>query len=207
MRFILTFLILLSCLLADCKCIVIQLNCTSVIVSGHEVHKGDTIPKGSTVEWRDERQAMRLLDVKTKRQYMLTAKMFANNRMKIEDALIATKQLSSRSYKPSTISDLSISIPDSIFVLHEALIPCGMKTDDNRFFFVQYLYKGESINKRLSTSEDGIILDEKLLYVDGIRIDASDIIMDMYYYDTLSKRVFRCKESIYFELLPEEIAI
>lgn len=205
MRIILTILAMMSIQLSYCKCLVIQLNCPYIMVSGHRVYKGETIRKGSIIEWADDRQAVRLLDVKTKRQYMLTAKMFTNNKMKIEDALIATKQLSSRSYKSSTLSELGIILPDSIFVLNETLIPCGIKTDENRFFFVRYQYKGENINKRLDYSEEGIILDGKLLYVDGIRIDVSDIVMDLYYYDALSEQTFRCKENIYFELLPEEI--
>lgn len=208
MRTILTLLAVLSIHLAYCKCRIVQLNCPYIIVSGHKVQKGGVIRKGATIEWTNDRQAVRLLDIKTKRQYMLTAKMFKiNSNMKIEDVLIATKQLSSRSYKPSTVPELSITVPDSIFALGETLIPCGVKTDEYKFFFARYQYKGESINKRLSCSEDGIILDDKLFFIDGIRIERSDVIMDLYYYNELSGQAEKCKENVYFELLPEEVEI
>lgn len=206
MRIILTFLAILSLQLAYCKYRVIQLNCPYIIVSGQMVHKGDVIPDKSEIEWSNAKQAVRILDLKTKRQYLLTAKMFArNNKVKIEDVLLATKQLSSRSKTPSTILELSSAIPDSIFVLGEALIPCDLETDDNKFFFARYQYKGESINKQLVCTEDGIILDEGILYIDGNRIESSDIVFDLYYYDSHSGNVVRCKEDIYLELLPQDI--
>lgn len=47
--------------------------------------------------------------------------------------------------------------------------------NDNNFFFLRYLYKGEEINKKLSFVDDTLILDGKALYtVDGKPIPNPD---------------------------------
>ncbi len=63
------------------------------------------------------------------------------------------------------LNKVKLQISESIFPMN-----------DNQFFYVSYMYRGERIDKLLSHEKDILILEKKeLLKIDGIPIDGSEI--------------------------------
>lgn len=61
--------------------------------------------------------------------------------------------------------------------------------NNNQYFFIRYLYKGEEINKKIKYKGDTLIIDKKDLYtVDGQPIPNPDVNeMKLYYYEVLGE--------------------
>ncbi len=83
--------------------------------------------------------------------------------------------------------------------------------NENNFFFLRYLYKGEEINKKLSFVDDTLILDVKTLYtVDGTPIPGPDNTAIKLFYRRGSESVEISRFDLIFpdqEQITEEITI
>jgi len=79
--------------------------------------------------------------------------------------------------------------------------------DENHFFYINYLYKGESINKRLSYNSDTLIINkDSLLRVDGKPIRNEDITeMKLIYYSKENGKVIPSViSSTFYPVFPKE---
>jgi len=82
--------------------------------------------------------------------------------------------------------------------------------DNDHFFYINYLYQGESINKRLSFNGDTLIINkDSLLRVDGKPIRNEDITeMKLYYYSKVDGKVTpTVVSSTFYPVFPEEAAL
>jgi hypothetical protein len=63
--------------------------------------------------------------------------------------------------------------------------------DENQFFYLQYMYKGEAINKKLPFDQQNLIFSrEKILMVDELPIPAIDSPATNLYYYTKDGSIF-----------------
>jgi len=86
--------------------------------------------------------------------------------------------ISTRGIPTGTLVDLKNQFSDRYVVLEKQYLPINSSNfpmDNNHFFFLRYIYKGEEINKKLSFRGDTLILDKENLYtVDGNQIPNPD---------------------------------
>jgi len=86
--------------------------------------------------------------------------------------------ISSRGGSLINIIDLQNNFSGKYVVLGKQKIEIERKNfpmNENNFFFLRYQYKGEEINKKLSFSDDTLIIDKKALFtVDGNPIPSPD---------------------------------
>jgi hypothetical protein len=86
--------------------------------------------------------------------------------------------ISSRSGSMSNNADLSTNFSGKYVVLNKQNIKVESKSypmDNDHFFFLRYIYKGEEINKKLPFIRDTLIIDKiSLLTVDGNPIPGAD---------------------------------
>lgn len=62
--------------------------------------------------------------------------------------------------------------------------PSAYPMNDDQFFYVQYMYEGEAINKKLSSEGESLVFDQSLYTIDGNSIDASQVgEMNLFYYN------------------------
>jgi len=88
-------------------------------------------------------------------------------------------------------------------VINSAAFPM----DSNHFFYINYLYKGESINKRLTFNGDTLIINkDSLLRVDGNPIHNEDITeMKLIYYSKNNGKVtLSVISSTFYPVFPDE---
>lgn len=104
----------------------------------------------------------------------------------------AINNIASRGGAILTIIDLQNLFQGNMCVINNMKIKIACadyKMGDDNFFYLQYVYKGEPINKRLKNSGDSLIIDKSELYtVDGIAIDAPDgPEVNLFYRDNVKK--------------------
>lgn len=86
--------------------------------------------------------------------------------------------ISTRGGSLMNIIDLQNHFTGNYVILDKQKIimdPVNFPMDNDNFFFLRYIYRGEEINKKLGYSEDTLIIDKKNLYtVDGQPIPEPD---------------------------------
>jgi hypothetical protein len=91
-------------------------------------------------------------------------------------------------------SDLTTQFSGKCVILDRQSLKIDEKAypmDNDNFFFLRYIYKGESINKKLDSSFDSLIIDKKtLLTVDGNPIPGADNTSIKLFYHKGSESVF-----------------
>ena len=94
------------------------------------------------------------------------------------NSLPSMYSISSRSGAALNNNDLSVLFSGKCAILDRQAIEVDKKNfpmDNNNFFFLRYVYKGEEINKKLAFSGDSLIIDKKSLFtVDGNPIPSAD---------------------------------
>lgn len=102
--------------------------------------------------------------------------------------------ISSRSGSLLTINDLSNHFSGKYVVLNRQSVEItknAFPMDKEHFFFLRYVYKGEEINKKLSFSDDTLIIDKTTLFtVDGNPIPSADNTSIKIFYRNGTESVF-----------------
>ena len=92
--------------------------------------------------------------------------------------LPAMSNISTRGGALNSLSDIQNQFSGSIAILHEAswhINPYQFPMNENTFFYLQYLYDGERINKKLPFKENNLKFNRKdILMVDDKPIDGPD---------------------------------
>ena len=94
------------------------------------------------------------------------------------NSLPSMYNISSRGVTILTNNDLSDLFSGKCVILDRLVIEVDEKSfpmDNNQFFFLRYVYKGEEINKKLAYSGDSLIIDKNTLFtIDGNPIPSAD---------------------------------
>jgi len=101
--------------------------------------------------------------------------------------LPAMSNISTRGGLLNSMNDIINQFTGPLVILHEAgwnINPYQFPMDENRFFYLQVPYKGETINKKLASNENNLVLArEEILMVDQVPVQAFDnSAASLYYY-------------------------
>jgi hypothetical protein len=92
--------------------------------------------------------------------------------------LPAMSNISTRGGFLSSMDDLINQFTGPVAILYKSdwhINPYQFPMDENQFFYLQYIYKGETINKKLPFDQQNLIFSrEKILKVDSLPIQAID---------------------------------
>jgi len=102
--------------------------------------------------------------------------------------LPAMSNISTRGGALNSLNDIQNQFTGSVAILYQAswhINPYQFPMDENNFFYLQYQYKGEQINKKLQFSENNLVFSrEDILSVDEQAIPAIDNPGTILYYYT-----------------------
>ena len=100
--------------------------------------------------------------------------------------LPAISNISTRGGALNSLNDIQNQFTGPIAIIHTAswhLNPYQFPMDENSFFYLQFQYKGETINKKLDFEENNLIFSRnEILRVDGKSIPAADNPTTFLYY-------------------------
>lgn len=108
--------------------------------------------------------------------------------------LPAMSNISTRGGFLSSMDDIIDQFTGPVTILYKSswyINPYQFPMDENQFFYLQFQYNGETINKKLSFNEQNLILSrEKILMVDDLPIPALDSPATNIYYYTKDGAMF-----------------
>ena len=168
-------------------------------VTGKEISRGDKIDEETEIIF-DSPDALAAVISSERGRFIL--KPGSNNDSKQSSELMgfvknmilpAQGGLSTRGGAINTLFDLKNYLGSRFLILGDrTLIGINTNTlpmDENNFFYLRYNYKKETINKRLSTTDDSLIFNWREIYtIDGNEIEYNrETQVILFYYNQLEK--------------------
>lgn len=158
--------------------------------SGKDMLQGDVFATNASLKFKTSESRAAVIS-KLKGRKILTAKSSKGNKATL---LPAMNGLSTRSGGIVNLLDLKNHFNGNYLIIDEAKVKVGGKDftqNEGNFFFLRYDYNGETINKKLSSSGDSLILNSSEIFkIDNKAIDGSKITSAKLYYRRGSKSQF-----------------
>ena len=185
-----TLLLCLSTIIAvadDFK--ILYLTSPDITINGKACKVGDTFSRNASIAWTAPRQAMKVLDLATKKQNLIVAEEYAKNKSHdIASYLVATKHLSTRRGELINTLELGVALGETHYLLDSIKVETRLPVDENHFFFATYNHNGETINKKLSTNGNTLIFDRSIYTIDGHAIRPFDVTLSVWYMDKSNRK-------------------
>lgn len=133
--FILMLLISASVYAEDFR--ILFLNTDSIKIGKNVCRIGDTFSDAEKIVWKDGKQAMKVISLETKRQYIFVSEYFKHRKMKsAKDFIVKNNRLSTRGL--GSLSSVGAQIGDCIYWLDPVLITVNFEPEDNEYFFLSF---------------------------------------------------------------------
>lgn len=207
---ILLLLLLLSLPMAADNYKILYMNYPQLTIDGKPAKVGTTFTDKSVIKWAKLRQAIKVINLKSKRQSMMVARDLNEKGLSVIDILTKTRHLSTHDRydngKPQSIYDQLESIFQSSYELMDSVhIPTTMKMDDSHYFQVEYQYGDTKLIKQLKYEGSDIILDKSLFNVDGEVLEPRDLSLTIVYVDDPSRPSIFVKDNVEVFIVPVSI--
>lgn len=157
---------------------VLYVNDTNLkYTDGKPVKNGDVIRDIDAIKWDKEKQAVKVINLSTKRIILFTKK--AWKRQKGISTLGEDRLFSTQTSGDSTIFASQYDLMDSIEIPIE--IPTEIELSDSCYFTVSYMYGDTKISKTLVHRDHHVIIDMTLFQSEGKILEPRDIKLSIEY--------------------------
>ena len=153
------------------------------VKTGASIKTKDVIKADDQLTFSSRSDAVAVVSTKSGRFILKPGKPTKSNELMsyVKDALSpASTRLSTRSGGLNSLLDLRAFFSTSILLLpelHYKINGQSFPITEKAFFFIQYQYRGESINKQLKINPDSLLIINRsdLFKIDGKSVDESEI--------------------------------
>lgn len=141
--------------------------------TGKPLSQGDVFQESTMLDFQSTDAKATVINAE-KGRFILTPKASGSR----SNLIPAINNISSRSGAIINIIDLQNHFKGDVCVLERSAVKIASKEynmNADNFFYLEYVYKGEKINKKMSYAGDSLVIDKAELYkVDGNAITAPD---------------------------------
>ena len=131
---------------------ILYLNTENIKIGKTVYNVGDTFNDNEKIYWKDGKQAMKVISLDTKKQYVLVSEDFKKRKMKsARDFIVKNNRLSTRGQ--GNLSTVRRQIGDHIYLLDSILIPIDYEVEEGEYFYLKYKDKQQPL-----TMVDGQLL-------------------------------------------------
>ena len=156
-KIVLLALLLLSVSLRAEDFKILFINTESIKIGKTTRVAGDVFSDAEKIYWKDGKQAMKVLSLDTKKQYVLVSEDFRQRKLKTaKDFIVKNNRLSTRGI--GNLSSVAALLGDRIYWLNPTLITIEYEPEEGEFFFLKA--KDEEI--KLEMDGQLLILDERI---------------------------------------------
>ena len=152
---------------------------------------------------------MKVIDMNTKKRYLLTSKPTEKKELTALDIMTRINHLSTHAPgDESMMSDFDIleySIAPRYDLLDSIMIPTTLKVNENHYFLGSYKYGDTRISKRLNHKNGSIVIDKTLFHVDAKKLDPRDILLSIEYVIKNPNNGVMIKSNIEINVIPENL--
>ena len=188
---------------------ILYVNSQQIKVNGKVAKVGDVFTEKAIIKWSKDRQAMKVIDMNTKKRYLLTSKPTEKKELTALDIMTRINHLSTHAPgDESMMSDFDIleySIAPRYDLLDSIMIPTTLKVNENHYFLGSYKYGDTRISKRLNHKNGSIVIDKTLFHVDAKKLDPRDILLSIEYVIKNPNNGVMIKSNIEINVIPENL--
>ena len=200
----LLFLTLASPVFGQDRYKILFLNCPSVRIGKKYCKTGDAFLSNQKIYWTEENQAMKVQNSKTYAQKVIVANKEAlKHRLSLSELISESKGLYSRAGDASTPFQLKEIIGGQILLLDSMEYRINMDVDDTHFFFISYIFNGQTIYKKLPIKKGFFVIDRSIFTIDGHDITPFSVDISVYY-QAGSQRLL-ISDDCYLKIIPIEL--
>lgn len=136
---------------------ILFINTESIKIGKTTRVAGDVFSDAEKIYWKDGKQAMKVLSLDTKKQYVLVSEDFRQRKLKsAKDFIVKNNRLSTRGI--GNLSSVAALLGDCIYWLNPTLITIEYEPEEGEFFFLKA--KDEEI--KLEMDGPQLIFDERI---------------------------------------------
>lgn len=184
---------------------IIAISTAGALVNGHAAKIGDVIDSSATITWNMERQAIKVLRLDNKKQYLLVSYSLSKNNLSVKDLITTNRHLSTHDeagHKPGFYTRLRRLFENKYMLWDSIEVPTdGIMFSDSRYLIASYEYGDAMVSKRLEVRDNNIIIDRSLFIVDGQPLPPRDILLNIEYHDDKQGTVAFVKGDISLQLI------
>lgn len=156
-KIVLLALLLLSVSLRAEDFKILFINTESIKIGKTTRVAGDVFSDAEKIYWKDGKQAMKVLSLDTKKQYVMVSEDFRQRKLKsAKDFIVKNNRLSTRGI--GNLSSVAALLGDRIYWLNPTLITIDYEPEEGEFFFLKA--KDEEI--KLEMDGPQLIFDERI---------------------------------------------
>ncbi len=133
------------CARADYR--ILFLNTPDIEIGGKALKVNDTFKDGAPIKWTSGRQAMKVVDTKTREKMVLLADDFSKANASSLEAYLARTKAESGASATAPMSSLASYLNKHFYLLGSLEIETGVPTDERHYFFISYSHSGHEITK------------------------------------------------------------
>lgn len=201
---ILTALSLWAGLLSAENYKVLYVNDTSLTyIDGKKVEKGDVISDANTIKWEKEKQAVKVINLTTKKQSLFTSTEWA--RAKGLGALVYVRRASTQASGNSYYAKLFNTFKNEYELLDSIEVETDIELSDSCYFTAAYMYGDTKLVKRLSHHDGKVIIDKSLFDIDNKKLDPRDVTLSVEYVNKQEMKYTFVRDKIDLLVFPERI--
>lgn len=136
---------------------ILFINTESIKIGKTTRVAGDVFSDAEKIFWKDGKQAMKVMSLDTKKQYVLVSEDFRKRKLKsAKDFIVKNNRLSTRGI--GNLSSVAALLGDRIYWLNPTLITIDYEPEEGEFFFLKA--KDEEI--KLEMDGPQLIFDERI---------------------------------------------
>lgn len=170
---------------------------------GRKVEKGDIISDASTIKWEKEKQAVKVINLSTKKQSLFTSTEWA--RSKGLGALVYVRRASTQASGNSFHAKLFNTFKSEYELLDSIEVETDLKLSDDCYFTAAYMYGDTKLVKKLGHQNGHVIIDKSLFNIDDKKLDPRDVSLSIEYVMKQEKKYIFVKDKIDLLVFPEKI--
>ena len=156
-KIVLLALLLLSVSLRAEDFKILFINTESIKIGKTTRVAGDVFSDAEKIYWKDGKQAMKVLSLDTKKQYVLVSEDFRQRKLKsAKDFIVKNNRLSTRGI--GNLSSVAALLGDRIYWLNPTLITIEYEPEEDEFFFL----KADDEEIKLEMDGPQLILDDRI---------------------------------------------
>lgn len=176
--------------------------------NGKTVHVGDVFSDVKDIDWKEDKQAVRVINLTTKKPMLFVGKEWIKKSG--VDVLYNDRQLSTHEggdgrTEPTIYDKLRTIFEDEYNLLDSVEVNTDLDLSGGNHFQVTYKYGDATITKKLAQKDKAVIFDKSLFVIDGKALDPKDVTMSIDYVDGASGLVIFVKDNIKLFVFPDSL--
>ena len=184
---------------------ILATNSPQILVDGKQAKVGMTFSDQSKIVWKKEKQAMRVVNLQTRKQAMMVAYSLQKNSQTAYEILTTNKHLSTHDGRDTFFARLRRLFAPSYVLMDAILIPTDIVFSDSCYLYASYDYGDAQVSKRLKVVDGNIVIDRTLFNIEGRQLEPRDILLSIEYRDDLRGTSAFVKADIEITVVPEQL--